>query len=474
MPLRWRLAVLFATATATVLAVAGILLLQQAQLSLTASVHSRLMAREAVLSRLVTLRGDELRNHRLRQDLLDWPYPPDSEQTAQVFTPDGTLALSIQVAEGRPLLTDAQLEQARRGPIEFRSESDVPGEGHLIRATPVQPPGDGRWVTVVGADLGSADAVVDRIRTGLLVGGPLAIGLSALGAWLLAGAALRPVERLRRQAAALSADDTAVSLEVPPTGDELASLGRTMNDLLHRMQEALERQRRFVADAGHELRTPLTVLRAELELAGRPGRTREELAEAVASAGTEVDRLIRLAEHLLLTARSDQGRPLLSPVPTSLNELLAGAVRAVTARAGPDVEVHLDAPHETTVLADPERLRQAVDNLLDNALRFAPPGSRVEVRLRKEERPDGRRAVIEVADSGPGFPPEFLPRAFERFERADAARTRDGGGSGLGLAIARSLARAHGGDAVAANRPSGGAVVRLELPLAGAPQPAAS
>jgi hypothetical protein len=161
-------------------------------------------------------------------------------------------------------------------------------------------------------------------------------------------------------------------------------------------------------------------------------------------------------------------------VPTSLNELLAGAVRAVTARAGPDVEVHLDAPHETTVLADPERLRQAVDNLLDNALRFAPPGSRVEVRLRKEERPDGRRAVIEVADSGPGFPPEFLPRAFERFERADAARTREGGGSGLGLAIARSLARAHGGDAVAANRPSGGAVVRLELPLAGAPQPAAS
>ena len=133
-------------------------------------------------------------------------------------------------------------------------------------------------------------------------------------------------------------------------------------------------------------------------------------------------------------------------------------------RARTDVDVHVDAPEEVTVLADRQRLRQAVGNLLDNALRYAPPGSSVSVRLRSETRAPGRLAVIEVADRGVGFAEQFLPRAFERFERGDHPDgTYDG--NGLGLAIARSLARAHGGDAVAMNQPGGGALVRLELPM---------
>jgi signal transduction histidine kinase len=141
-------------------------------------------------------------------------------------------------------------------------------------------------------------------------------------------------------------------------------------------------------------------------------------------------------------------------------------VRAADAamRARTDVDVHVDAPEEVTVLADRQRLRQAVGNLLDNALRYAPPGSSVTVRLRSETRPPGPLAVIEVADRGVGFAEQFQPRAFERFERGDHPdQTYDG--NGLGLAIARSLARAHGGDAVAMNQPGGGALVRLELPM---------
>jgi heavy metal sensor kinase len=471
-PLRLRLAVVFAAATATVLAVAGLVLLHQLQRSLDESVHGRLQVREGVLARLVQTNTDQLRAAAARRGLIQSPFGERSDQLAQIFTPDGSLALSVEARGNEPVITPGQLEQARRRAIEFRSHPGSPADGDLVRATPVAGDGTGTWVVAVGADLKGADAVVNRTRTGLLLAGPVAIGLSALGAWLLAGATLRPVEQLRREAAEISAHDTGASIQVPGTRDEIAALAGTMDDLLQRMQAALAVQRRFVADAGHELRTPLTVLRAELELAARPGRSVEDLQQAVAFAAIEADRLIRLAEDLLLLARADEGQPLLRPSWTSLREVLAAAVHAAAGRARPDVRVLLDAP-DVTAYADPDRLRQAVDNLLDNALRFAPAGSEITVSMRHEDAPNEPRAVIEVADRGPGFPPEYFSHAFGRFQRADAARAREGGGSGLGLAIVRSLMRAHGGDASAANREAGGAVVRLELPLAAAPATAA-
>jgi hypothetical protein len=279
---------------------------------------------------------------------------------------------------------------------------------------------------------------------------------------LLAGAALRPVERMRRQAADISDRDTGRRLAVPPTRDEIAALGATINDLLARMQEALERERSFVADAGHELRTPLAILRAELELAARPGRSRDELVDAVSHAGVETDRLIRLAEDLLLLARADNAQPFLRPVPLVLPELLGAAARGAEAHAAAQgVTVAVHTPAELTVVADPDRLRQAVDNLLDNATRHAPSGSVVEITATANGT---GMIVVEVADRGPGFPVEFLPDAFERFHRADAARTRDGGGTGLGLSIVQAITEAHGGHASVGNRPGGGATVTLELP----------
>jgi hypothetical protein len=217
-PLRARLAVVFALATAAVLAVSGLVLLEQVQKTLDDSVHAQLQTRESVLARFVATRGDVLRERPLPSDLIDWPYPPESVQTAQVFTPEDELVLSVQVPHEEPLLDASQLDAARAGPLELRSAAGSPGDGDLLRATAVERP-DGRWVLVVGADLRAADAVVSRIHTALLLVGPAAICLSAAGAWLLAGAALRPVERLRAEAAALSADDTGASLKVPDTGD---------------------------------------------------------------------------------------------------------------------------------------------------------------------------------------------------------------------------------------------------------------
>ncbi|MFB7758161.1 sensor histidine kinase, partial [Streptomyces sp. NPDC056121] len=228
--------------------------------------------------------------------------------------------------------------------------------------------------------------------------------------------------------------------------------------------------RRFAADAGHELRTPLTTLKAELELAGQPGRTRDELIAAVTAAAQDTDRLIRLSEDLLLLSRTDERRPVVRPEPLAPAELLAAAVRSAASRAATrSVRVRLRTDDGVRVVADPDRLRQAVDNLLDNALRYAPHGSDIDVSLTLRGPGPDARAVIEVRDHGPGFPRAFLPHAFERFRRANAARSRHEGGAGLGLAIVRAIAQAHGGTATADNAPGGGARVRLELPLASGP-----
>jgi signal transduction histidine kinase len=255
-----------------------------------------------------------------------------------------------------------------------------------------------------------------------------------------------------------------MTVRVPRTRDEVAALAGTMNDLLLRLRRALARQRAFVADASHELRTPFAVLQGELELAGRPGRTKAELSAAVASAAEEAGRLTRITDDLLLLARGDEDKLSLRPERTDIAALLAAsAERSGTRARAAGTSFRVDAAAGLTAVVDAGRVRQAVDNLLDNALRFAPPGT--QVALSAEVM--GGSLVIEVGDSGPGFPPEFLPHALERFRRPDHDRARSAGGAGLGLAIVQAIALAHGGRAVAGNRPEGGAAVRLEIPQPG-------
>jgi signal transduction histidine kinase len=295
----------------------------------------------------------------------------------------------------------------------------------------------------------------------------VAVLLAGVGAWLLAGAALRPVERMRREAAEISDRDLDRRLGVPATRDEIAALSTTINALLARLQEALHRERGFVADAGHELRTPLAILRAELELAARPGRSREALVDAINEAGEETDRLIRLAEDLLLLARADNHQPFLRLRRLSVPDLLHAAARGAATRAAErEVTVAVHVPPILDVAADPDRLRQAVDNVVDNATRHSPCGGVVELSA-GVARPGV--LTIEVDDRGPGFPVDFLPHAFDRFHRAGDARSRDDGGSGLGLSIVRAIVRAHGGKVAAANRAGGGAAVTIELPAVESP-----
>jgi two-component system, OmpR family, sensor kinase len=378
----------------------------------------------------------------------------------QVLDPAGGVVASSPALEGAGLVPAAVRARLGDGSVSYDQRTGARGERLRVLAVPVQR-ADGRYVVAVGRSLVTADDAVARVRQGALAAGIALVVAGSLGAWLLAGAALRPVERLRAAVAAVPPDQPGRSLDVPATRDELAALARTMNDLLDRISQALERERRLIADASHELRTPLTVLRAELELADRPSRGREELAESVHHATLEATRVARLAEDLLLLARTDQGAPIVRAVAQPLEPVLREAVAAASVRAGDrKVRLGLEVDPELVAPVDHDRLRQAVDNLLDNALRVAPDGS--AIRLRAGRR-DGTLEVS-VSDSGPGFPPGFLPHAFERFHRADSARARQHGGAGLGLAIVKAIAEGHGGHAEAANLPDGGAVVRLLLP----------
>jgi signal transduction histidine kinase len=446
MPLRLRLALLFALGTAVVIAAASLAFVLQLRVGLDASLDPALRTRaQAVAKQLGS--GDTLRLG-------------PTDEIVQVRTLDGRLLASSPAAGTQPLLNAAQWRQALAGGVSFTTA--VSGDRSRLLATATSPTDGRQLLVVVGTATDVSDDAVDDVQTAFVLSGPPAVVLAGAGAWLLAGAALRPVEQMRREAADISDQDTGRRLAVPSTHDEIAALGTTINGLLARLQGALTRERSFVADAGHELRTPLAILRAELELAARPGRSREQLIEAVTHAGQETDRLIRLAEDLLLLARADHAQPFLHPVPVAVSDLLNAAARAADARtAARRLTVAVHTPTDLTVVADPDRLRQAVDNLLDNATRHAPAGSIIELNATA----NGTGMItIEVADRGPGFPPEFLPHAFERFHRAEAARTRDGGGTGLGLSIVHAITQAHGGHATVDNRPNGGATVTLELP----------
>jgi two-component system OmpR family sensor kinase len=366
------------------------------------------------------------------------------------------LAVGGRVVDSTPGLAVPAVERPREG---FQTttvrtvEEEVPARVLGIVLD------DGR-VLLVGASLEDQEEALARLAALLLVGGPTALVLVVIVVWVIVGAALRPVEAMRSEAAAISGSEPGRRLPVRDNDDELARLGRTLNEMLERLEGMLERERRFVDDASHELRTPLANLKAELDLALRRARTPDELGSALRSASEETDRLVRLAEDLLVLARAKDGR-----LPVRREELDAAAlVRDIVGTfAGRASERAITLEHEAIdgvrASLDPLRMRQAIGNVLDNALRHTPAGGRVSVRL---ERLDGD-IVISVADSGPGFSPAFVDVAFEPFSRDDAARTRADGGVGLGLAIVRAIANAHGGSAEARNHENGAEVI-LRIP----------
>ena len=447
MPIRLRLALAFAVAAAAIFALGGWLFISSLSSAQLGAIDSQLAVQLSQAGRYLTAGGQAG----------SAAAPASGEYLVQVIDPAGRVRGASPDTGTVPLLAAGELSQARQGRISLTQVVD--DENIRITAAPLA--GRPGWTAVAGVSLESFDSTMSQAERELAGAGAFFVVIAGAGAYWLARAALSPVERLRRQVAALSARDEEASIEVPATRDEIAALAATMNDLLGRLQRALSRQRAFVADASHELRTPLAVLRGELELADRPGRSREQLAAAVRSAAAEADRLARITSDLLLLARSDDDRLSLRLERAELRSLLARSAELAGPRlAEAGLTCRVDAPANLRARIDPDWISQAVGNLLGNALRFAPRGSVVVLAAQAS----GADLDIEVRDDGPGFPAEFLPHAFERFRRPDSGRSRDDGGAGLGLAIVQAVAAAHGGVAAARNKPGGGAVVTLHLP----------
>lgn len=445
--MRVRLTVAFAGVLAAMLAAAGVVLYVEFSRDFDATIDADLDARLTDVAALVETAED--RGAQLGEG---------GERIAQLYAAGGRLVGSTATLGQRPVLTRVELEDARQGEIEIGRRATADGDARL-RAGPVATSAGEALVVAVGEPLERRDAALERLRELLFIAGPFALLLASYAGYQVTRAALRPVDRMRRRAEQITEHDTAERLPVPATSDEIEALGHTLNELLARLDAALARERRLLSDASHELRTPLSVLRTEIQLALRGERDAGELREALDSAGQEAERLSRLAEDLLVLARSDQGELPVRPEPLVAGELLEAAARraAATAEAG-DRAIRNEAGADGVVLADPDRAAQALDNLVANSLAYG--GGEIVLYARATEA----GIELHVRDAGEGFPREFLDRAFERFSRADPGRS--GRGTGLGLAIVDAIARAHGGQAGAQNAEGGGADVWLSLPRA--------
>jgi heavy metal sensor kinase len=287
----------------------------------------------------------------------------------------------------------------------------------------------------------------------LVVGGVLAH-------WL-AGRALRPVRMIAGLARSISEHDLNRRVEVKVPDDELGELVATFNSMLARLEASFASLSRFTADASHELRAPLTLMRCELEGALSRNRSRDEYKRVLTALHGEVDHLSRLADQLLMLARADAGGLMPEREAIDVADFLhetAARWEAVAERRG--VRVDVSAPASGRLGADPRLIRRVLDNLLDNAVRHAPPGTSVTL----SGYTAGGGWNLEVADEGPGVPPEHRGELFSRFRKFDSARTPDAeGGAGLGLALSAAIARAHGGELELVPEGSG-ATLRLKLP----------
>jgi two-component system OmpR family sensor kinase len=448
LPIRIRVVLVFASAMALMLSGLGAFLYLRLGSELDGTIEQGLRSRAGDVTALVEQADTGLAESGPSA------LTERGENLAQILGPSGDIVDSTAAFRARPLLSQAQLERALRGTI-FVTTTTGEDPARLL-ATPVRAQGR-RLVVVVGTLLDDRNDAVRNLGGLLLVGIPVVLLLAATAAFGALTAALRPVESMRRRAAAIHDAEPGQRLPVPPADDEIGRLGETLNAMLGRLEAAFERERAFVADASHELRTPLAILKTEIEVALHGGRSVEELEDALRSAGEETDRLVQLAEDLLVIARSDQGRLPIRRSEIQAVELLRTVRDRFGHRAGEGQDrLTVNAPGELGIVADPLRLEQALGNLVDNALRHGGPNIELSAKA------IGDVVELHVRDDGAGFPAGFVDTAFERFTRGDSARGR--GGAGLGLAIVAAIAKAHGGSVETRKPTDGGADVCLIVP----------
>jgi two-component system OmpR family sensor kinase len=387
-------------------------------------------------------------------------------QFVSVLNRDGEVTDQIPDAEGRevPVIRPALERATREWKPQFDETSLSPTEHVRIITWPARDEEGETFFVVEGQSLRDVQRAQRQLILLLAVANPLALLLASLGGLWLANKALRPVDRLTRAAERIGRGNLSERVEEHRSHDEIGRLAATFNQMIGRLEQAFDRERRFTADASHELKTPLAVLRGDIEVALRRERTPVEYQRVLQSSLEEIARLTKLTEDLLTLARSDAGESVLDLEQVQLDQL-ASEARAFIAPLAESAGVALtyDAPKSpVSIEGDQKRLKQLLVNLMDNAIKYTAAGGSARLSLSVKDS----SAVIEVTDTGRGIPASALPHVFERFYRQTDPRDSRVTGFGLGLAISKWIVDAHGGWIEADSREGHGSRFTVRLPLA--------
>jgi len=380
----------------------------------------------------------------------------------EVWSPEGSLLYRSAALQGQTLGGPPRPDEGLHDPIP--SSARLANGTRVRLASGVYHIEDRRVVLRIAYSQEALWRELGEFGEVLLLGFPIAVLLAGFGGYALARKALSPIDSMATQAKKISADKLGDRLSIENPEDELGKLGTVFNEMLGRLQAAFDQLRRFTSDASHELRTPLTAIRSVGEVALQDQKSPAEYRDVIGSMLEEVDRLTRLAESLLALSRADAGRVQLQREEIPLFRIAKEATSLVEVLAE-EKQQRIDMEGDANVVVSVDRLiiRQAIVNLLDNAIKYSPAGSQILVRL---QCGGDEQVFLDVIDQGPGIPSEHQHYVFDRFYRVDKARTREWGGAGLGLSITRWAVEVHGGDITLKSEEGKGSTFRVSLPVA--------
>lgn len=354
-----------------------------------------------------------------------------------------------------PFPSEKEMDGSRK--LQFDS-----GNRLLINSMTLAMPDGKRFIVESGAPYHQIEVALHGLLLTFAIYMPFVVSLAVAGGYWLMRRSLQPVDEITKRAEGITSTNLSERLPVIRTGDELERLSMSLNRMIERLDNAFQHINRFSADASHELRTPLTILQLELEGLAQNHRRDASLGEQIGSALEETHRMSRIVESLLAISRLDAGEVKMDQSHLDLGELAASTAGEMKLLAEEkSISVRIQAGIGVEVAGDRVRLQQVVVNLIDNSIKYTPAGGMIEVRVGRE----GQSAVLEVSDNGLGIPAHDLPHVFERFYRADKARSRASGGAGLGLSIVKAICAAHNGDIHVSSQEGKGSTFRVELPL---------
>lgn len=465
--IRFRLTCLYALTLAVILTASGYGLNAYLSRNQLGHVDERLLLIAADVSTFSSILHENLTASTPCERLEAYLRQRNWGEYVQILNERGSIACSSSNLLDFSLpLSKTALQHAERGIPHFETLEKLDHHPIRLLTYPIEPGNRNSTMVQIGYSLATIDHEIADLRLTFFLLGPAVLLITSLGAWLLAGKALKPVARITRAVRRINAENLSERLPVANNQDEISELTATFNQMLDDLENAFRRIKQFSGDASHELRTPLTILRGETEVALRWAKEPEEFRKALASNMEEISRMGRIIEDLLTLAKSESGDLPLIPTEFSFSDLIQELYLQGRALAEPKqigVNLQLQVAEEIMLRGDELRLRQMFLNLLGNAIKYTPSGGRIDIAVTM----DRGFAILSITDTGVGIPTEHLPHIFDRFYRIDEARNREDGGTGLGLSIVKWIVDVHHGRIEVRSTPGKGSTFTVILPLAG-------